>query len=96
MFVELDDDDSFYTYMILCEDNSYYTGYSNDPWRRFEVHKAGRGAKYTRAHKPVKLVYVEKFKYKGAAMRRECQIKKLTHFQKEQLILSTTPKNIYR
>ena len=46
----------FYTYLILTVDNTYYCGYTDDPEARFEKHKAGTAAKYTRAHKPLKIV----------------------------------------
>lgn len=68
----------YYTYIIECEDGSYYTGYSNDPWKRFEAHKSGKGAKYTRSHKPKKLVYIYRHKTKSQAMRQELMIKRQT------------------
>lgn len=84
--------DFYYTYIIECKDTSkagatcYYTGYSNDPWKRFEAHKAGKGAKYTKSHPPIKLVYIERHKTKGAAMRKELMIKRLSRLQKTELI----------
>ena len=48
--------------------------------------KAGLAAKYTRAHKPLKMVYIKEFATKSEAMKEECRIKKLTRKQKEQLI----------
>ena len=78
--------DFYYTYIIECKDGSYYTGYSNDPWKRFETHKAGKGAKYTKSHPPKKLVYIECHKTKGAAMRKELMIKRLSRLQKTELI----------
>lgn len=76
-----------YVYILLCEDGSYYTGYSTDPNRRFREHASGKGAKYTRAHKPTELLYIEKYKTKSEALKREHQIKQLTHEQKKQLML---------
>lgn len=78
--------DYYYTYIIECKDGSYYTGYSNDPWKRFEAHKVGKGAKYTKSHPPIKLVYIERHKTKGAAMRKELMIKRLSRLQKTELI----------
>lgn len=65
----------WHVYILLCEDNSLYTGISPDPQKRFEEHKAGRGARYTRSHKPLKILYVEGFKSKAQALKREAEIK---------------------
>jgi putative endonuclease len=54
--------------------------------KRFEMHKKGRGAKYTRMHEPEKLVYTEEFESRGEAMKRERRIKTLSHNKKQQLI----------
>ncbi len=77
---------AYYCYILECNDGSYYTGWSTDPHRRARQHNAGRGARYTRQHLPVRLVYVEEHPSRQAAMRREAQIKKLTHQSKQQLI----------
>lgn len=50
------------------------------------MHKKGRGARYTKMHEPEKLVYVEEFESRAEAMRRERQIKTLSHNKKQQLI----------
>ncbi len=75
----------FYVYLILCEDGSFYTGYSKNVKSRMRSHMNGKGARYTRIHKPSRLVYVEKFKSRVDAMRRERRIKTLNHHQKLQL-----------
>ena len=75
-----------YTYMLRCADNTIYSGYAVDPIARLEVHNSGKGAKYTRARRPVKLVYFEKFENKGDALRREIEFKKLSKAEKESLI----------
>lgn len=75
-----------YTYILRCSNNSLYTGWTNDLEKRVAAHNAGRGAKYTRAHRPVTLVYQECFETKEEAMKREAAIKKMSHSQKEQLI----------
>lgn len=72
----------WYVYMLRCADGSLYTGIAADVERRFEEHKSGRGAKYTRSHL---LVYREKFSDKGAALRREAAIKKLPRAKKLKL-----------
>ena len=75
----------WYVYMLRCADGSLYTGIAADVERRFEEHKSGRGAKYTRSHLPLAVVYREKFSDKGAALRREAAIKKLLRAQKLKL-----------
>ena len=77
---------SYHVYIIRCKDGSYYTGHAKDAEKRFEMHKRGRGARYTRMHEPEKLVYIEQFESRGEAMRRERQIKTLSHNKKQQLI----------
>ncbi len=78
----------FYVYILLCCDGSYYTGYTKDLDARTKLHQNGNGAKYTRAHKPQKLEYVETFESRSLAMKREREIKKLTHLQKQDLVTS--------
>lgn len=77
-----------YTYILRCSDQSLYTGWTNNLKKRLEDHNLGKGAKYTRAHLPVMLVYYEVFATKKEAMRRESAIKKLSRSQKERLIAS--------
>jgi putative endonuclease len=77
---------TYSVYILLCDDGSYYTGYAKDVTSRFEKHKARRGARYTRMHKPKKVVYVEEFKTRRDAIRREHQIKALTHRRKHNLV----------
>ena len=74
-----------FTYLLLCADGTYYCGWTTDPDRRVAAHNSGRGAKYTRARRPVILVYLEKADSKSGAMRREAEIKKLSHAEKEKL-----------
>lgn len=81
-------DKKYYTYLILTVDNTLYCGYTDDPEKRFEKHKAGLAAKYTRAHKPLKMVYVKEFNTKSEALKEERRIKKLTRSQKEELVNS--------
>ena len=77
---------SFYVYIILCEGGSFYTGYTKDLKLRMKCHIEGRGARYTRIHKPERLVYVEVADSIADAMRREGRIKRLNHRQKITLI----------
>lgn len=76
----------FYTYILLTEKGTLYCGYTDDVEKRFEKHLSGKGAKYTRANKPVKVVYVKEFDNKSDAMKEEARIKKLSHSQKTELI----------
>jgi len=77
---------TYSVYILLCDDGSYYTGYAKDVLSRFEKHKARRGAQYTKMHKPKKVVYVEEFKTRRDAIKREHQIKALTHREKHNLV----------
>ncbi len=81
----------FYAYILRCADNTLYTGYTNDPEKRVEAHNSGRGAKYTRLRRPVRLVYLEEYDTKQKAMRREAMIKQMTKREKEKLIASYVP-----
>jgi putative endonuclease len=76
---------AFYCYIVECVDGSFYTGWCKDPQRRLSQHNAGRGARYTRMHRPVKLVYVEPQPDLSTALRRERAIKALPHDKKEKL-----------
>ncbi len=75
-----------YTYIVECSDSSLYTGYTNNLLKRIETHNSGKGAKYTRGRRPVKLVYFEKFKDKSLALKREYAIKQLSRQEKKKLI----------
>jgi predicted GIY-YIG superfamily endonuclease len=77
---------SYYVYILRCKDGSYYTGHAKDVEKRFEMHKKGKGARYTRMHEPEKLVYLEQFESRSEAMRRERRIKRFSHNKKQQLI----------
>ncbi|MGD0645141.1 MAG: GIY-YIG nuclease family protein [Candidatus Bathyarchaeia archaeon] len=79
---------SFYVYILLCSDGSFYTGYTKDLDVRTRLHQDGKGAKYTKSHKPQNLAYVELFDSRSKAMKREREIKKLSHQQKIGLVSS--------
>lgn len=76
------------TYILKCNDNSLYTGWTNDITHRLKMHNEGKGAKYTRGRGPVELVYLEEFETKQEAMSREAKIKRLS--RKEKLLLIET------
>src|SRR5208282_3778270 len=80
---------SYYVYLLLCDDDSYYTGYTKNVASRLERHKKGRGARYTRMRRPKRVVYVEEFRTRNAATKRERQIKMLSHKEKQQLASHT-------
>jgi putative endonuclease len=73
-------------YILLCGDNTLYTGVTVDIEKRISAHNKGNGAKYTRARLPVSLVWSENAESEGSAKRREAEIKKLTRRQKLKLI----------
>lgn len=79
----------WYVYMLRCGDGSLYTGITDDVPRRLEVHRSGKGAKYTRGRGPLELVHQEKYETKSEALRREMQIKALPRSQKIKLIYQT-------
>ena len=76
----------YYTYIILTEKNTLYCGYTDDVQKRYQAHLSGKGAKYTRAFKPKKLVYVKEFDTKAQAMNEENRIKRLSRQEKLELI----------
>lgn len=80
----------YFVYLALCRDGSIYTGSTNDVARRLKQHQAGKGGSYTRSHAVKKIVYTEKFRTKGEALRREAQIKRLTRKKKLGLTSSHT------
>ncbi len=81
----------FYVYILLCMDGSFYTGYTKNLDKRTKLHESGKGARYTRAHKPERVAYVELFDTRAKAMKRERAIKKLSHQQKLNLVNSQNP-----
>ena len=75
----------WYVYILECNDQSLYTGITNDLEKRIIVHNLGKGAKYTKARLPVKLVYKESCKTKSDSLKREFEIKKLKRIEKLNL-----------
>ena len=82
---------TYWVYILRCGDGSLYTGCALDVEKRLAAHQSGRGAKYTRSHLPVTLVYREECASRGDALRREAAIKRLTREQKERLICNCVP-----
>lgn len=77
-----------YVYILKCSDNTLYTGWTNNLEKRIRTHSKGKGAKYTRARLPIKLVYFEKYNDKISAQKREYEIKQKTRKEKLKLIKS--------
>lgn len=76
----------YYTYMVRCEDNSIYTGMTNNLEKRIKDHISRNGAKYTKSHKATRLETAWRSKDKSLACKLEYQIKNLSKQQKEKLI----------
>lgn len=77
---------TWHVYIVECNDGTLYCGVAKDVEKRMEQHNSSHlGAKYTRSRRPVKLVHVESFETRSLAMKRECQIKRMSHAQKESL-----------
>ena len=81
--------DKTFTYIVECSDHTLYTGWTNDLEKRIQAHNEGKGAKYTKTRRPVRLVYFETFPTKEEAMSREYRIKQLSRRKKQQLIAGT-------
>ncbi len=75
-----------YVYLVGCADGTVYTGWTLDVARRFEAHQKGRGARYTRTRRPLVLLHQECLPSRGAAMRREAEIKRWPHARKVRLV----------
>ena len=75
-----------FVYIVRCKDGSLYTGYAKDPQARLERHNSGKGAKYTAGRRPVTLVFTQRFRSLGRALRREHELKQWTRAKKEALV----------
>ena len=80
---------TYWVYILRCDNNSFYTGYTTDLVKRYKAHSKGTGSKYTRSFKPVSIAQCwEITGEKSLAMTVERQIKKMSREDKERLILS--------
>ncbi|MBP6964999.1 MAG: GIY-YIG nuclease family protein [Armatimonadetes bacterium] len=75
----------FYAYMLLCADNSYYAGHTDDLEKRVAEHQAGGKCVYTAKRRPVRLVWSERFATRNEAKEAEARIKGWTRAKKEAL-----------
>jgi putative endonuclease len=71
-----------FVYLLRCADGTIYTGWTFDVGRRVQAHQQGRGGRYTRARRPVELIYHERLPSRRAAMRREVQVKRMSRKRK--------------
>lgn len=78
--------DRYYVYMLICSDDTFYTGITNDLEKRLKTHNEGKASKYTRVRLPVQFIYVEEIEGKGPALSREWSIKSLKKNEKIKLI----------
>ena len=76
----------YYLYVVECADGTWYTGYTDDVPRRIATHNAGRGAKYTRSRRPVRLVAQAEFATRHEAMSAEYRFKRRGRDEKERLV----------
>ena len=79
------EESGYYVYLLRCEDDSLYCGWTTNLKRRYEKHCSGKGAKYTRAHKPIEVFYYEEHVDAGSARKREYEIKQLNRSEKLKL-----------
>jgi len=78
---------NFWVYILECNNGSLYTGYTNDLQKRYQEHREGKGAKYTRSFKPVAIVKSWRvFTERSVAMQVEAYIKKLSRGEKLLLV----------
>jgi len=85
--ITLEKEEYHSVYVLECADGSFYTGIAKELEKRLDEHNnSPKGAKYTKARRPVKVVYVEKHRSKSSALKRELAIKKMSRIQKERLI----------
>jgi putative endonuclease len=72
--------------MLRCSGGSFYTGITNDLARRLAAHRAGKASAYTRSRRPLRLVYTESQPSRGAALRREAALRRLSRAGKVALL----------
>jgi len=75
-----------FVYIVRCADGSLYTGYARDAKARVKVHNSGKGARYTKSRRPVRLVYSEECTTLSAALKREYELKQWPRSRKKALV----------
>ncbi len=86
----------FCVYILQCQDNTFYTGHTNDLARRLKQHNSKKGAWYTKFKTPVELVWSKKYSYFKPAFMAEQRIKKLTRKQKETLVAGKRLESVFK
>ncbi len=86
----------FYVYIVECKDGTYYTGYTPSLRKRVKAHNAGRGARYTKYRRPVKLVWSKRYKIFKPAFLMEMRIKRLTRSEKEEVVRGRRLSSVFR
>lgn len=76
---------SAFVYLLRCADGTIYTGWTFDVPQRVQAHQQGRGARYTRTRRPVRLMYSEELPSRRDAMRREIALKRWPRARKQAL-----------
>lgn len=76
----------WFVYVLLCEDGSFYTGATNNLEERLVEHKLGKGGRYTRSHKIIKIIYSQEFSTKSKALKRESEIKSWSREKKIKIL----------
>lgn len=90
----METDEKYYMYVLLCEDGTLYTGFTTNVARRFSMHQSGRGAKYTRSHRPIKILFTKQFLSKHDALSAEYAFKQLSHAQKIAYITKNDKRSV--
>ena len=75
-----------FTYILECADGTFYTGWTTNLEQRLQAHNAGRGGRYTRGRRPVRLAYFEEHSTRQEAQRREAVLRRLSRAMKISLI----------
>ena len=83
------EDKRWFVYLLRCKDDTLYCGITDDVQRRLEMHRSGKGAKYTRGRGPLELIYTEELSSRSDALKREAFIKQLSRKEKLTLIKAT-------
>jgi putative endonuclease len=86
----------FFVYIVACADGTYYTGFTPCLTRRIRVHNEGKGARYTRDRRPVRLIWHKRYRNFKPAFLEEKRIKTLTRMQKESLVKGVRLRGVRR
>lgn len=82
---------SWHLYLLECEGGTYYTGITNNLQARFRAHQTGRGAKYTRANPPLRIIASRSYPDRSSAASAEAKLKKLTRNKKPDFFSEVRP-----